>query len=179
MSLIIKEHKSSSYAPRTYYNATSADMTLAIALDFNTAGEKLTKKAATTKLYYPIQLHRDIDTLVEARKLYSFMKKHNVKTVNVAGNGIYTLQKFCNQEYANCILYEILKPIQEHLGIHKIFNGGQTGFDLAGTVVAVVLDVECESTLPKGFKMRFEDGKDILMDVDEIYKLVDLYRSVL
>ena len=36
--LTIQEYKSTSYAPRTYHNAHSADLTVAIACDFNTAG---------------------------------------------------------------------------------------------------------------------------------------------
>ena len=42
----IIENKSSSYAPRTFANAKSADLTIAFAIDFGTAGEQLTKKAA-------------------------------------------------------------------------------------------------------------------------------------
>jgi len=33
--LTINEHKSASYVPRTYHNASLADLTLAVAIDFN------------------------------------------------------------------------------------------------------------------------------------------------
>jgi len=178
-NLIINEHTSSSYAPRTYYNAHSADLTIALALDFNTAGERLTKKAASSKLYYPIQLCKDLDVLQESRKLYIFMKKNNVKTLNIAGNGIYTLQKFCSQEYINKVLFDLLLPLYTHLGIEKIYNGGQSGVDFAGSVVAVKLDIDCESTLPKGFKMRFEDGKDVYMSRDWVENEIRTHVSML
>lgn len=55
--LHIAQHKSSSYAPRTYANA-SQGVTLAVAVDFNTAGERLTTKAADGKI-----LHVDADQL--------------------------------------------------------------------------------------------------------------------
>lgn len=49
--LTILEHKSSSYAPRTYENAAKADVTIAIAVDYNTAGERLTHKAAGGEVF--------------------------------------------------------------------------------------------------------------------------------
>ena len=42
------EHTSSSYGPRTWHNAAQG-VTLAVAVDFSTAGEKLTTKASAKK----------------------------------------------------------------------------------------------------------------------------------
>lgn len=155
----ITEHKSSSYAPRTYHNASSADLTLALAIDFNTAGEKLTHKAAGDKY---LAISWNTDYIIAARGVYKAMKKRNASSLNIAGNGIYTWQKYgVNQHDINVYLYSVLSLVHKHLPIQKIVSGGQTGVDLAGGVVAEVLGVESVMTLPKGFKQRFADGKDI------------------
>lgn len=157
--LIIQEHKSTSYAPRTYHNAHSADLTVAIACDFSTAGERLTKKAAGDKY---IHFNLSSDPVDCARVLYSRMKRDNVKTLNLAGNGLYTCAKHgFTQEQVNLFLLHMLSPIHEHLGIDYLYSGGQTGLDIAAGVCSVIMDIPCTMTLPKGYKMRFEDGKDV------------------
>jgi hypothetical protein len=156
--LICKEYKSASYAPRTYHNA-SQGVTLAIAVDFTTAGEKLTHKAANGKI---MQINWGTDYVVAARALYSMLKKHDCHVVNVAGNGIYTLQKHgVTQAQANQYVYNILKLVNEHWPITQVVSGGQTGMDIAGLVAGVALGIESIGTWPKGYKMRFEDGKDV------------------
>lgn len=170
--LTIVEHKSESYAPRTYHNA-SQGVTLAIATDFTTAGEKLTHKAAKDKI---VQQGFNIilwDEVIPARKLYSMLKKYDCHIVNVAGNGIYTLQKKgVTQKEANQYVYDILKLVNTHWPITKIVSGGQTGIDIAGLVAGCALDIETVGTWPKGFKMRFEDGKDVSMTEDQIKDIV-------
>lgn len=160
MNLICNEHKSASYAPRTYHNA-SQGVTLAIAVDFTTAGEKLTHKAANGKIVQ-IDWFNTWDKLYPARALYSVLKKHDCHVVNVAGNGIYTLQKHgVTQAQANQYVYNILKLVNEHWPITQVVSGGQTGMDIAGLVDGVALGIESIGTWPKGYKMRFEDGKDV------------------
>lgn len=170
--LILVEHKSESYAPRTYHNA-SQGVTLAIATDFTTAGEKLTHKAANGKI---VQQEFNIifwDEVIPARKLYSMLKKYDCHTVNIAGNGIYTLQKKgVTQKEANRYVYDILKLVNTHWSITKIVSGGQTGMDIAGLVAGCALGIETIGMWPKGFKMRFEDGKDVNMTEDEIKTIV-------
>lgn len=159
--LNVKEHSSEKYPPRTYYNATSADLTIAFAVDLNTAGEKLTHKAAGEK-YIGFLLTDETDTLIVARELYSRMKKNNVKTINIAGNGIYTLAGHqCSQDFMNQFVYEILAKVHQFMPIQKIYTGGQTGVDLAGAVCGYALGIPTEVTLPKGFKQRFEDNVDV------------------
>lgn len=158
--LEVLEHKSYSYAPRTWQNAAEGDVTAAFAVDFNTAGEKLTKKAAGNKLV-SIKLIDD-GLLFCARQLFSAMRKVDAKVLNVAGNGIYTMSKHgWSQERVNQYVYDTLKLIHTHLPIQKIISGGQTGADIAGAVAAVALNIPATITLPKGFRQRFEDGIDI------------------
>ena len=83
--LTIQEHKSSSYAPRTYHNAAQG-VTLAVAVDFNTAGERLTHKASKGNI---IQHNYGDDKLKCSRLLYSTLKNTGCRVINVAGNGIY------------------------------------------------------------------------------------------
>ena len=169
--LKIVEHKSASYAPRTYHNAHSADITIAIACDFNTAGERLTKRAAGEH-YLHFQLNwQPVEC---ARSLYRYMKKYNLKTINIAGNGIYTWSKHgYNQHQVNYWLLNLLTPVHQHLGINHIYSGGQSGTDLAGGVVSCLLDIPCTMTLPKGYKMRFEDGKDMDHSQGAVYIMVE------
>lgn len=159
MTLQILEHSSSSYAPRTYANAAAADVTIALAVDFFTKGEQCTKKAAGDK-YLGLALENNwVDN---ARLLYLHMKKYNCKSVNVAGNGIYTLMSHnYTQEYINQIVYNILDTVNHHWGITSIRSGGQTGVDLAGGVAGHALGIDTTMLFPKGFKQRHENGIDI------------------
>ncbi len=174
----LQEHKSSSYSPRTYHNA-SQGVTLAIAVDFTTAGEKLTHKAANGKIVQ-INWFNTLDKLYPARALYSALKKHNCHVVNLAGNGIYTLAKHgVTQGEANQYVFDILSFVHHHWPITQVVSGGQTGMDIAGLVAGVALGIETIGTWPKGYKMRFEDGKDIEMNPKDIEKLIYKYADEL
>lgn len=157
--LIVKEHSSSKYTPRTYYNAKSAEITLAFAIDFNTAGEKLTKKAS-----YPnyLALHLDEHWLNNAREVWKVLHKNNYRFINIAGNGIYTLNKYgMKQSDVDTYVLNVIKQVNDYHQIIKIYTGGQTGVDLAGSKAGYQLGIDTEVTLPKGYIMRFEDGKDV------------------
>lgn len=172
--LICIEHKSSNYSPRTYHNA-SQGVTLAIATDFTTAGEKLTHKASNGKIVQ-IDYFNTLDKLYPARSVYSLLKKNNCHILNIAGNGIYTLQKKgVTQEQVNQYVFDIVSLVHHHWPIERIVSGGQTGMDLAGLVTGCALNIETIGTWPKGFKMRFEDGKDVNMTEEKIKSLVYYY----
>ncbi|WP_216361005.1 putative molybdenum carrier protein, partial [Comamonas thiooxydans] len=85
-ALSLVAHQSFSYVPRTEENAKSADVTVAIAVDFNTAGERLTRRAAEPRY---VAVPYGIDVATAAEILSSFMREHSARTLNVAGNGIY------------------------------------------------------------------------------------------
>lgn len=176
--LKVQEHKSPSYSPRTYHNASVADLTAAFAVNFYTAGEKLTHKAAGDKY---VALDLGLEAIEAARLLYKACKKHSVSTLNIAGNGIYTLYaKGIDQHDINVYLYTVLSLVHKHHPLTKIVSGGQTGVDLAGGVVAKYLGIDCTMTLPKGFKMRFENGVDEDMGQESVVlKLVDDWVEML
>ncbi len=174
----LKEHKSSSYAPRTYHNA-SQGVTLAVAVNHYTAGEKLTQKAAGDKIV-KIDYFHGMDELYPARALYVMLKKQECPVVNVAGNGIYTLAtKGVTQKDINQYVYNILKKVHEHLPLSCIVSGGQTGADLAGLVAGYKLGIQTTGMWPNGYKMRFEDGKDVNMNKEEILKMIIEYAEEL
>lgn len=171
----IQEHTSEKYTPRTYFNAKSGDVTLALAVDLNTAGEKLTHKAAGEK-YIGFLLTEESKPIEIAHELYKFMKYKKAKTLNIAGNGIYTLNKYgCDQLHINNFLCDIIELVNQHIKIEKIFTGGQTGVDLAGAVVAQYLNIEALITLPKGYIQRFENKLDIKQSKKDIENQINYW----
>jgi len=169
-----KEDLSSGYANRTKENA-SADATIAFAIDFDSAGEKLTKKMVKqqNKLYIPINanyLEVTKDRVYKIVKMLNSINKQNLAfgikiTLNIAGNGIYTMKGKYTQQQIDEFTFNLLKAIiiDPNLinSIKYIRTGGQTGFDEAGAKAASKLDIPTFVLAPKGWKFRDENGKDI------------------
>ena len=158
-TLEIREHASGHYSPRTYHNARMADVTAAFAADFSTAGERLTHKAAVGR-YVAIELSNR--TPIEAARLvYRAVARLDAHVLNVAGNGIYTLEQFgWSQDAINGYVLEALSYVCKHWRIERIVSGGQTGVDIAGIVAAHRLGIDAVATLPKGFVQRAADKID-------------------
>lgn len=157
------------YAQRTRENADWSDITLALAVDFSTYGERATKKAAGNK-YIHSMLTGDLSIVVE--ELYNQIISNNLPTknikLNVAGNGIYSLvtneidSPFLSQNDINNTVTSIIKLLQERKGIaiSEIRSGGQTGIDEAGIIAAQRLGIPSSVNAPKGFAFRDANGKD-------------------
>lgn len=162
LALELKEHVSPYYPPRTYHNAYTADLTIAFAVDYTTAGERLTERAAKGKY---LQLPLYLSPQARVHRLKQYMDEHpGIRTINIAGNGIYTLKEHrIDQPTINRILYDTLKtpPHPVH-----ILSGGQTGVDEAGAVAGAVLGWDVTVTFPKGFKRRISDSEG---DIDSTY----------
>lgn len=169
----ILEHKSSSYAPRTYHNAAQG-VTLAYAVDHSTAGERLTQKASKGKI---VMVDANLcDDLTAARQLYKMLRDNECDVVNVAGNGIYTFTKYgFGQVDVNRAIHNILSIVHEHWPIKLVVSGGQTGADIAGLIAAAHLGIECTGMWPNGYKMRFEDGKDVNHTPEQIMEIINRY----
>ena len=77
-------HESISYVPRTRKNVEDADGTIRLAYNFYTPGELCTKKAINDykKPYIDIYLPSPIPV----SDVISWIKEHNIETLNVAGN---------------------------------------------------------------------------------------------
>ena len=183
--LIVQEHSSPKYSPRTYYNAKRAHLTLAIAADLNTAGERCTKNAAGDN-YISFKYTHALDPIQAARELWLFCNKPPYKGVylalNIAGNGIYTFKKHgVTQHQLNSFLIQMLGVFHNHRKISKIYSGGQTGMDMAGAVCASYLNIPAEITLPKGYIQRYEDGIDVPKSkqfiIDSIEEQVKYYEE--
>ena len=156
--LQIVEHTSDKYPPRTWANASAAGLTLAIADDFETPGERLTRRAAGER-YLAVDLSMPV--IDAARQLYRALRHFDAHTMNVAGNGIYTLhEKGWTQDQINLHLAQILGKVHQYWKIEKVFSGGQTGVDLAGIVAARFIGIPACATLPKGFIQRHLDKVD-------------------
>lgn len=169
--LRIVEHTKSGYRQRTRENANSAGLTAAFAVDFNTAGERLTRECAGER-YVPIDPRND--PVQSARMLFSALRYFNARVLNVAGNGIYTLSLHgWDQERADAYVYTVIAKAHEHWALERIVSGGQTGMDIAGGVAASVLGIPAVLTLPKGFKQRHEDKVDRIHTEDDIRMQVE------
>lgn len=170
------EHTSSSYGPRTWHNAAQG-VTLAIAVDFSTAGEKLTTKAAQKNGI----VHLDTrvfatDWIPASRELYKLLRDSDCRIVNVAGNGIYTYSKHgFDQQGVNFMVQQVLKQVHEHWKLDHVVSGGQTGADLAGLIAAAKLDIDCTGMWPNGYKMRFADGIDRNHTPQQIMEIINAY----
>ncbi len=161
--------KSKGYAARTIVNVFKGDITLAFAVDFHSAGEKLTlseckrqKKPYVGILvnseYHPDRVKKIVDALntLEEDEIY----------LNIAGNGIYTMEKHgFTQEFCNTLVTKYLKDIISHPDFTKkivtIYSGGQTGFDEAAIFAAHQLSIPATVYSTSNWKFRTSDGKDI------------------
>lgn len=152
-----------SYPSRTRENANWSDITIALAQDFNTAGERLTKNAAGNK-YVSFTLAAESNDASEiAENLYNQIrtkgKTDNLK-INIAGNGIYSMKQ--SQSYYNDLMTQILIKLQDMgVTISEIRSGGQTGIDEAGIIAAQRLGIPNEVHSTANFMFRDKSGKDI------------------
>lgn len=162
------EEKSSGYKERTIKNA-SADATIALATDFNSAGEKLTRKSVLEQGKKYIPLDADSFSLLlkpeSISKIVGELNSINAKSLNIAGNGIYTMKGQYTQKQVDDFTHKLLKEINEHPDlknkIQSIRTGGQTGFDEAGAKAGSKLGIPTKILAPKGWKFRDISGTDI------------------
>lgn len=167
--VIVYTESDGGYQKRTVENANADDIdfTLAFAVDFNTYGEKATKKAAGSS-YIGLDI-TDLSSknLKEAVKQFlelipDYYLKGDRMGLNIAGNGIYTLAaNGISQEAVDEFVTKFISAVQES-GCHIDFirTGGQTGIDEAGIAAAVAAGIPCECHVPKGWLFRDSAGKD-------------------
>ena len=168
-NLTFEEEQSTGYRERTVKNA-SADITLAFASDFNSAGEKLTKSSVLNqnKIYHSIDMSKgfnyDMSEINEIVDKLKSLNKRNI-VINIAGNGIYTFKgQYTQQEIDNNIedyLNDLTSSLQDANINVSIRTGGQTGADEAGVKAGLALGLPTYILAPKGWKFRDITGKDI------------------
>ena len=173
----VRYHSSSSYAPRTGENARSADVTVAFATDYSTAGEKLTHRMAGSK-YISVPL--DMQIPEAAQRLADFMHQQHARTLNVAGNGIYTLAKRrLTQAGVNQWVFDVLKLVHADIRLDHIRSGGQTGVDTAGLVAGVALGIPVTGLYPKGFRQRLANQTDVSRSADDLVREIQAAAAAL
>jgi hypothetical protein len=173
-SIDFQEEPTSGYRERTIKNA-SADATIAIAYDFNSAGEKLTKSSVLqqNKLYLPVStdvFSSGNDLTMMAGKIVSEITKlkKNSITLNIAGNGIYTLKntfpggQISVDKFTLELLTDVINRLKENnITVSTLRTGGQTGFDEAGAKAGIKLGIPTTILAPKGWTFRNISGQDI------------------
>ncbi len=177
MQFILEEDKDSGYGPRTEINARETDVTLTIAVNFESGGQRLTKSVAKkhNKLYIPVSPFGDVvekaDKIVEKLNA-SFEGKHYV-TFNIAGNGMATLKGALTQEHCDDFTYKLLFAIVNHanlkIRVKLIRSGGQTGFDESGIKAGLKLKIDTTAYYPKGYRIRDLES-DKTQTREEVFK---------
>ena len=179
------------YSNRTKINA-SADATIALAFGLTksmlnkskqelyamrtknpkdktipSAGEKLTYDSVIKqgKKYIPLDAASLEVTDERVNKIVEGLNSVNAKTLNIAGNGIYTMKNKYTQQQIDEFTYQLLKAVIENPNLKNkiisIRSGGQTGFDEAGAKAGIRLGIPTSILAPKGWKFRNESGQDI------------------
>lgn len=190
------------YAYRTYINASGSDVTVSVAANFDSPGEKLTRRFANggtlrwdikkqkyvaasgkgkyTKFVdiphnaddFEQQVRRLVDQLNETYRL----KGDNPITVNFAGNALGNLGAD-GQAAADAYAFRLMRAAMEHprrnFVIANARSGGQNGYDEAFMKAMLRLDIPIDVTLPRA---RFGD-KVMVQDIngETIYPTVQEY----
>lgn len=164
------------YPARTEANVVNSDVTLAFAQDFNSAGEKLTKRLciAHNKLYIPIDLNNRIMTIYRMNCIINGIQTKvdtsKVLVFNGLGNGIYSLPD--TQENLNTWFVHFLRDFFEHpqwdIKPYEVCSGGQTGVDEAFVLAADYLGYNGIVRAPKGYLFRGKNHVDI--SSEELFK---------
>jgi hypothetical protein len=176
--IIFNQSSSEDYNERTNINA-NADVTIAFAMDFTTAGERVTKKYVenNNKLYIPIDMKNLKGVTVEEiankivndiNKKYNSLSKRDI-SINIAGNGIYTFEKYnINQNRIDSFIYNVLRNVVNNpklnVKVNLIRSGGQTGADESGAKAGKQLGIKTIVLAPKGYRFRRSDNKDIFSE---------------
>jgi hypothetical protein len=172
-TLQVIEDSSSNYATRTWKNAAAADLTVAFAVDFGTAGERLTKKAAGTRFLGVALTNEEGQWLNASRALFRTMKLHQARNLNIAGNGMQTMSKHgWTQLQVNQFVWRVLSQVHAFWPMSSLRSGGQTGADLAGAVSGLALQVPTVVLMPKGCRQRNEYGVDSTQAPEEVEQAI-------
>jgi len=177
MQFILEEDQDAGYTARTEINAREADVTFAIATNFESAGEKLTKAMAVKhkKVYIPVSPFGDVvekaDKIVE--KINQIFEGRHYVTFNIAGNGLSTMKGALTQEQCDDFTFNLLFSIVNHpklkTKVKSIRSGGQTGFDEAGIKAGIKLKLDTTAYYPRGYRIR-DMQSDRTQTREEVFK---------
>ncbi len=155
------------YQHRTAINASGADVTIAFAVDFTTAGEKLTKRLVRQSGNRYVSINANVREVSAERIkiLRARLFQDQCRTLNIAGNSLHTLRGRMSQADCDEFVLDFLGGALDQtrypfLYIESIRSGGQTGFDEAGLKAAMRLQIPAICLAPKGWRFRGADGVD-------------------
>jgi len=157
------EEDTGGYASRTARNA-EADATLQFALNFNTPGERLTASSVQNagKVLIPIDISTPLNPDRDERilEVIDTLRTNNVKSINIAGNGIY-YPDMPDQATLDTYIHNFLERTMNRLPqgqITSIRSGGQTGIDEAGAKAGARLGIPTTVLAPKDWMHRTSEG---------------------
>jgi len=110
----MEAHMSASYSPRTFCNVRISDGTIRIANNFESSGEKCTLQAIVKyrkpnlDIGFSSSLDNNSVSFTDVELTASWIIKHNIKILNVAGNSERTspgIEKFAESFVAYVIKY--------------------------------------------------------------------------
>lgn len=155
------------YQARTIENATESDMTLAFAIDYTSAGERLTERVAREhSSYHRIPLDSRASFEEKTGEFLKWLSERERVILNIAGNGLYTFKKKhvdWTQDAVNRALYSFFFLVAQAGMLNRILlvrSGGQTGADEAGVVVANLWGLQTRVHAPLDWRFRDEAGND-------------------
>ena len=163
------EH-SGGYSSRTRKNC-SADATICFSVNFNSSGTRLTRQSTIEqgKLFIPLDGKNIIVTDERINKINYLFEKHNVRTLHIAGNSLYSMDNLWTQKEIDDFFFELLQHISltkdKSPRITTVYSGGQTGADEAGAKAAAKIGIPTIVLAPNGWKFRTKNGNDISNEV--------------
>lgn len=168
VSLRLTESDDWGYRSRTIDNIKGADITVAIAADFTTAGERLTQREAEyLSKYIGIGVRFTAEHIASTIKASIFKQRERTNnqskdvTINFAGNGIQTFARHgYTQEALNKLVFDVIQSLRGWYQVTAIRSGGQTGLDHAALVAGLALGIPVHGHYPTGYRRRDVDGID-------------------
>ena len=176
--IIFEANPSPGYSERTRVNVMCATITVAIATDFDSAGEILTRNFCSDrgKRYVAIQFSSATPSRADVLNVSNAIATHSrfpgSASINIAGNGIHTLKSSSKykgehiQKLCDGFTLQLLRRVTEEIkgtdySISMIRSGGQTGFDEAGLKAGKTLGLMTLCHAPADWRFRNYEGRDI------------------
>lgn len=161
---VVYESVNPDYTTRTKENAQWADLTVALAVNFNSPGEVLTKNVAGDKYMGILLPLFDADysstylAEVIASRIAAKLGEGEHK-INFAGNSIASFDEVgIDQAMVDTLMTNIFSRLQAHGVRMEVRSGGQSGVDEAAITAARATGYSWSVVCPKGF--RYRDGKE-------------------
>jgi len=172
---------STGYRQRTIRNATDSDVTISVARDFDSAGERLTRNSVRQAGRPHVELRHASDTF-DADVAATVAKLNEVAAakggqpivINAAGNGLSTLR--ANQDvpdlYAMRLMRAVLQSPERSFEVAQLRSGGQTGYDIAFIKAALANDIPAKIYAARGrgqggILVRRRNGRDAELSLEE------------